>query len=194
MPLQWRHNERDGDSNHRRHCLISRLFRLRSKRTELRVTGLCEGNSPVTGEFPASPVTGEFPAQRASNAENVSIWWCHHVNTGSTVQRIVLITHLVTLCPSMIWVQGWGSLTSSVTLFSEFSALSKHTLAFVYHVYILQVSPQLIRGDTCQIWMWFEESNVYLCHVEIFIYGEINEQGFSNPTPVLALYHTLDEI
>ena len=33
-----------------------------------RVTGLCEGNSPVTGEF---------PAQRASNAENVSIWWRH---------------------------------------------------------------------------------------------------------------------
>ena len=22
--------------------------------------------------------TGEFPAQRASNAENVSIWWRHH--------------------------------------------------------------------------------------------------------------------
>ena len=36
-----------------------------------RVTGLCAGNSPVTGEF---------PAQRASNAENVSIWWRHHVN------------------------------------------------------------------------------------------------------------------
>ena len=33
------------------------------------VSGLCEGNSPVTGEF---------PAQRASNAENVSIWWRHH--------------------------------------------------------------------------------------------------------------------
>ena len=30
------------------------------------VTGLCVGNSPVTGEF---------PSQRASNAENVSIWW-----------------------------------------------------------------------------------------------------------------------
>ena len=25
-----------------------------------------------------SPVTGEFPAQMASNAENGSIWWCHH--------------------------------------------------------------------------------------------------------------------
>ena len=32
--------------------------------------GLYEGNSPVTGEF---------PSQRASNAENVSIWWRHHV-------------------------------------------------------------------------------------------------------------------
>ena len=26
-----------------------------------------------------SPVTGEFPPQRASNTENVSIWWRHHV-------------------------------------------------------------------------------------------------------------------
>ena len=25
-----------------------------------------------------SPVTGEFPTQRASDAENVSIWWRHH--------------------------------------------------------------------------------------------------------------------
>ena len=29
-----------------------------------------------------SLVTGEFPAQRASNAENVSIWWRHHVVIG----------------------------------------------------------------------------------------------------------------
>ena len=36
----------------------------RSKQTPtLRVTGFCEGNSPVTGEF---------PAQKASNAENAS--------------------------------------------------------------------------------------------------------------------------
>ena len=26
-----------------------------------------------------SPETGEFPAQMDSNAENVSIWWRHHV-------------------------------------------------------------------------------------------------------------------
>ena len=71
FPLEWRHNERDCVSNHRRHeCLLNRLFRRRSKKTsKLRVTALCAGNSPVTGEF---------PTQRASNAENVSIWWRHH--------------------------------------------------------------------------------------------------------------------
>ena len=46
--LQWRHNDHDGVSNHKHHgCLLHRLFRRRSKKTsKLRVTGLCEGNSP----------------------------------------------------------------------------------------------------------------------------------------------------
>ena len=48
MSLQWRHNGRDGVSNHQPHdCLLNRLFRRRSKKTsKLRVTGLCAGNSP----------------------------------------------------------------------------------------------------------------------------------------------------
>ena len=55
IPLQWRHNGRNGVSNHQLHdCLLNRLYSLRSKKaTKLRVTGLCEGNSPVTREFPA---------------------------------------------------------------------------------------------------------------------------------------------
>ena len=71
VPLRWRHTDYDGVSKYRRHnCLLSRLFRRRSKKTsKLRVTGLCARNSSVTGEF---------PAQRASNVENVSIWWRHH--------------------------------------------------------------------------------------------------------------------
>ena len=69
--LRWRHNEHDSVSNHQHHdCWLNRLFRQRSKKiSKLRVTGLCEGNSPVTGEF---------PAQRTSNAEKDSIWWRHH--------------------------------------------------------------------------------------------------------------------
>ena len=70
--LRWRHNEYDGDSNHQRfNCLLNRFFRPRWKKTsKLRVTGLCEGNSPVTCEF---------PAQRLSKTEKVFIWWRRHV-------------------------------------------------------------------------------------------------------------------
>ena len=64
--LQWRCNGHDGISNHQPYdCLLNRLFGRGSKKTpKLRITGLCAGNSPVTGEF---------PAQMTSNAENVSI-------------------------------------------------------------------------------------------------------------------------
>ena len=80
MSLQWRHDGRDSVSNHQpRDCLLNRLFRRRSKKaSKLRVTGLCAGNSPGTGEF---------PAQMTSNAENVSIWWRHHVEYWRQNQR-----------------------------------------------------------------------------------------------------------
>ena len=70
-PLRWRHNELDSVSNHQpQDCLLNRLFRRRSRKTsKRRATGLCTGNSPGTGEF---------PAQMTSNEENVSIWWRHH--------------------------------------------------------------------------------------------------------------------
>ena len=74
--LRWRHNGRDAVSNHQpRDCLLNRLFRRRSKKTStLRATGLCSGNSPATGEF---------PAQMASNAEKASISWRHYVTRQS---------------------------------------------------------------------------------------------------------------
>ena len=63
--LQWRHNGRNSVSNHQPHdCLLNRLFRRWSKNTsKLRVTGLCAGNSPGTGEFQHKwPVTRKmFP-------------------------------------------------------------------------------------------------------------------------------------
>ena len=81
ISLQSHHNGCNGISNHQpHHCLLNHLFRHRSKKTsKLRVTGLCAGNSLLTGEF---------PAQRASNLENFSIWWCHHdwVKNGCIVK------------------------------------------------------------------------------------------------------------
>ena len=52
--LQWRHNWRDSVSNHQpHHCLLSRLFGRRSKKTSKpRVTGHCAGNSPGTVNSP----------------------------------------------------------------------------------------------------------------------------------------------
>ena len=90
--LQWRHNGRDGVSNHQTHdCLLNRLFRRRSKKTsKLRVTGLCAGNSPVTGEF---------RAQRASDAENVSIWWRHDDIMGFLLKPIYWMSFSRTLSP-----------------------------------------------------------------------------------------------
>ena len=105
--LRWRHNERDGVSNHQPHgCLLNRLFRHRSKKTpKLHVTGLCEGNSLVTEGF---------PAHRASNAENVSIWWRHHccILLGFYDQvRQIHVIHLPISAQLLPWHH-----TSNVTL------------------------------------------------------------------------------
>ena len=51
---------------------VQPLIRHRSKEaSKFRVTGLCWGNPSVAGILLDSP-------QKASNAENVSIWWRHH--------------------------------------------------------------------------------------------------------------------
>ena len=86
LSLTWRHNARNGVSNHQpRDCLLNRLFRRRSKKTsKLHVTGLCAGNSPVTGKF---------PAQRANNAEKVSIWWRRH--DGSGLGALLLFVNVI---------------------------------------------------------------------------------------------------
>ena len=78
--LRWRHNGRDSVSYHQsHHRLLNCLFGCRSKKTsKLHVTGLCAGNSPGTGEF---------PAQMASNADIFSIWWCHHNSCASVLFR-----------------------------------------------------------------------------------------------------------
>ena len=82
--LQWRHNGRNGVSNHQPHDgLLKRLFGHSSKKTSyLHVTGLCVGNSRVTDEF---------PTQRANKAESVSIWWRHHANPTAKKARIYVM-------------------------------------------------------------------------------------------------------
>ena len=88
LTLQWRHNGHEGVSNQQlHHCFLKRLVRRRSKKTsKLRVTGLCEGNWPGTGEF---------PVEMASNADNVSIWWGHHENRNFIEDPLHIIWQLL---------------------------------------------------------------------------------------------------
>ena len=70
--------------------------RHRSKKTtKLHISGLCAGNSPGTDEF---------PAQRASNTENVPIWWHHHY-TVNKIGRLLLYAHWLATawCLLMPW-------------------------------------------------------------------------------------------
>ena len=66
--LRWRHNELDGVSDHQPHVYSGADQRKHQSSASL---AFVRGNSQGTGEF---------PAQMASNAENVFIWWRHHVN------------------------------------------------------------------------------------------------------------------
>ena len=97
FPLQWRHNGRDDVLNYEPHdCELNRLFRRRSKETlKLRITDICAGNSPATGEF---------PAQRANNTENVSISWHHHA-LSCLILNAIASEHIKTSFMSHSWEQ-----------------------------------------------------------------------------------------
>ena len=62
-------------------CLLKHLFRRKWKKpAKLRVTGLCEGNSP-------------FPTQKTSYAENISIWWRHHDPVAEWIHTMITSWH-----------------------------------------------------------------------------------------------------
>ena len=135
--LRWRHNGCDSVSNHQpRHYPLNRLFGCRSKKTsKLPVTGLCAGNSPGTGEF---------PAQMASNAENVSIWWRHH-DSGygllpvSRVRHTNKCWHLFD-CTLMTWNTFQWNLNQNTTVFTQGHAVENVILAIAINLSIVKDS------------------------------------------------------
>ena len=103
-------------------------------------------------------------------------------------------SRLLNLCPKPLhellkwhWshpaIKGWGfsKPISSVLLFCEFLALSKHTLAVEYNIHIWQVLPQLGWSNTCQIYMWFKESYRYFCRIKNLLTEKLTTGGLVTP-------------
>ena len=113
MALQWRYNGRDSVSNHQPHdCLFNLLFRRRPKKTsKLRDTGLCSGNSPVTGEFPAKwPITRKmFPFDDVIMVSGLGFAACVHgwhlalLHTITQQISILYLPHILKYIIKTIW-------------------------------------------------------------------------------------------
>ena len=100
IPLRWRHNWCDSVSNHQPHdCLLNRLFRRRWKKTSnLRVTGLCEENSPVNSPhkwpvtrkmFPFDDVIMHYQTSAVEVWEKLCVSASIHTEAGV----LTVITH-----------------------------------------------------------------------------------------------------
>ena len=100
--LRWRHNGNDSVSNHQPcDSFLNRLFRHRSKKTpKLRVTGLCMGNSPGTGEFPHKwPATRKmFPFDDV--IMSAALVWLQ--NFSHLLAEIVRLIWLI-MCNGHLW-------------------------------------------------------------------------------------------
>ena len=110
------------------------LFRRRSKKTlKLRLTGLCEGNSPGTGEF---------PAQLASNAENICNWWLHHVDYYSLPKiRLYVYFFATWMCRTMLRTKKMAKYWTPIKMWWRYADQSQATQTNVYicwnqHIYI----------------------------------------------------------
>ena len=112
-------------------------------------TGVCEGNQPVNCGF---------PSQRDSNAENVSIWWRHHVRmfwrqVGDYRQHPFTLLIINTTLQPLNYVQiiyaGWqpvGSFVVSVSSPRTGNALFIRCNK-IWWLYLVPTSTTRFTGD-----------------------------------------------
>ena len=119
LPSRWRHKSAMASQITSLTIVYSTVYsRRRSKKTsKLRVTGLCEGNSPVTGEF---------PAQRASNAENVSIWWRQHALMVPTTGNLIVSSPYMESILVSTMNQRWRGLFHHLSLIQTPNKVMAH--------------------------------------------------------------------
>ena len=86
--------------------ITSRLFTQPFIQAQIKENIKAPRHWPLWGN---SLLTGEFPAQMASNAENVSIWWRHHVDL---LKKMSVSTRKET---AVLWYSGYIWPTSVTT-------------------------------------------------------------------------------
>ena len=115
--LQWRHNGRDGVSNHQpHHC----LFRRRSTKTSKPcVTGLRAENSPLTGEFPHKwPVTRKMFHLMTSSCYPCISSHIAHLMTFLISSRASILKCVMKLLIHGATVEVWEWISNFITHFT----------------------------------------------------------------------------
>ena len=135
-PLQWRHNECDGVSNHQPHdCLFTQAF----IQVQINENTKAPRHWLLCGEF-------------TSNAENVSIWWRHHAwrtipsNMSSWIKLFVSqhcfhyeIDYASVNCQiynelSLVWVMAWLRTSEYPRSHNNFAFIGFCVLGCVFRV------------------------------------------------------------
>ena len=135
------------------------LWRRLKKTSKLRVTGLYVGRSPLTGEF---------PAQRTSNAENVSIWWRHHVLFIWKYPHLCVATTLISLSS---WLNHKHVISSLIHGHKD-----NFILGFVTSTKVVcQIVAKLLRSWCCNA----NVLSVIACRRRLHINGNANTMRIS---------------
>ena len=139
MTSQWASNHRqlDGLFNYS-------IWPISKKHQSPALLALCEGNSPVTGEF---------PAQRASNAEKASIWWRHHALNKLCSERskfgkpLVSLLFLVSSSPGKPFLRDYKYRSYNTLTMCQECTEEHRPQAFVYTVKNIISVTFLVRRD-----------------------------------------------
>ena len=110
---------------------------------------------------------------------NVLTWMMTFQILARDDEHIIIISQISFSALPGVWV------TMPFCYFPNFSASLKYMVAMEYNVNIWHVSPQHSCGDTCQIWMWCEESNRYFARSKILLMEKLTNRALVTPTPVL---------
>ena len=136
----------------------------------------------------------------------ISFKFVVYVNTSFVYYKMISMTEcLIKCCPDIHGIiQQIDLMLRSqfppFRYFPNFSPLPKQNSDVKYRVYIWQVSSQLSCDDTCQIWMWFEESNMYFARSKILLTEKLTNGALVTSTPnpqmfvVLIMFRTNERI